>query len=244
LCAVRLEEPRHSAVVFRRPGYAKLGAREEHIHTRSAEMVVETAHQLALGRPEYLVLDGGYLQIDGLSDRQQEFDEVLDCGECDDATTARALQLATDSAAEAQLEILCRSLHRVAREVAPLQVCLLPPASPLGLLQPGRMELVLSELSNLNVGYWHSTSNAALLSKLTGGSPQDWTARFGTKLRGVYLADTLGGHGEQPPGLGEIDFSKLAPELARATVRVLVMDEDSGTRLRFGTDHLAKVGIF
>jgi hypothetical protein len=68
--------------------------------------------------------------------------------------------------------------------------------------------------------------------------------RFATRLKGVYLADMLGGHGEQPPGLGEIDFQKLAPELGRSTVRVLVVDDDKGSKLRFGSEYLAKVGIF
>jgi hypothetical protein len=146
------------------------------------------------------------------------------------------------SLVEEQLVNFCRGLHRIAKELSPLQVCLLPPDSPFGLLQPEPMQHVLSDLKN--VSFWHSTSNAALLRKLGGPPEQEWITRFSPRLRGVYLADMLGGHGEQPPGLGEIDFSKLAPELGSAVVRVLVIDDDKGTKLRFGTDYLTKVGIF
>ena len=43
---------------------------------------------------------------------------------------------------------------------------------------------------------------------------------------------------------GEIDFEQLAPELAQSTIRVMVVDDDKGTKLRFGNEYLAKVGIF
>jgi hypothetical protein len=95
-----------------------------------------------------------------------------------------------------------------------------------------------------DVGYWHSTSHVAILRKLGGPDGREWVQRFGTRLRGVYLEDMLGGHGEQAPGLGEIDFQQLAPELAQSTVRVMVVDDDKGTKLRFGSEYLSKVGIF
>jgi hypothetical protein len=60
----------------------------------------------------------------------------------------------------------------------------------------------------------------------------------------VYLGDLLGGQGEQVPGLGEIKFDELAGELAQNTVRVMVVDDDKGTKLRFGSDYLARVGLF
>ncbi len=244
LVALRLLEPRNDALVLRRPGYAKVGAKDPAIAARSAEMVAETALALAELRPQFLILDGGYVNVNRLHDKQLQLDELLDC-EDNEATrkdaTDRIIRL-DKALVEEQLVNFCRGLHTVAKRVSPLKICLLPPDSPFGLLQPDAMKLVFAELKGL--GFWHSTSNAALLHKLGGPRPQLWMEEFATRLQGVYLADMLGGHGEQPPGLGEIDFQKLAPELASNTVRVLVVDDDKGTKLRFGKDYLSKVGIF
>lgn len=244
LATLRLVEPRNEALVLRKPGYAKLGAKDPAIAQRSAEMVIETALAMADLRPEFLVLDGGYLNVSNLHDKQLQLDELLDCEESEDKrkdATDKVIRL-DQALVEEQLVNFCRGLHRVAKELAPLHVCVLPPDSPFGLLQPDAMAHVLADLKQ--VSFWHSTSSAALLRKLGGPPEHTWIERFGTRLRGVYLADMLGGHGEQPPGLGEIDFSKLAPELASGVVRVLVIDDEKGTKLRFGTDYLTKVGLF
>lgn len=244
LAALRLVEPRTEALVLRKPGYAKVGAKDAAIAARSAEMVAETALALAELKPRFLVLDGGYVNVNNLLDKQLQLDELLDCEDREEKrkdATDKVIRL-DKALVEEQLVNLCRGLHRVAKELAPLQVCLLPADSPLGLLQPEAMAHALSDLKN--VAYWHSTSSAALLRKHGGAPEHEWIERFGPRLKGVYLADMLGGHGEQPPGLGEIDFSKLAPELASTAVRVLVIDDEKGTKLRFGTDYLAKVGIF
>ena len=241
--ALRLKEDRHSAMVPRKPGYAKLGSLDPAIAERSAEMVVQTAEQLAHARPQFLVIEGGYVQAPQLNERQFQLDELLDCGDRLASPEELAAIVKIDqAAADKQLENFCRGLHKVTRAVAPVQVCLLPPESPFGLLQPERMQHAFDD--NKAAGYWHCTSNVAILQKLGGPDGRDWVQRFGTRLKGVYLEDMLGGHGEQAPGLGEIDFQQLAPELAQSTVRVMVVDDDKGTKLRFGSDYLAKVGIF
>ena len=246
VAALRLREHRHAAIVTRKPGYAKLGAQDEQISTRSAEMVIQTAEQIAPAKPQFLVLEGGYIQAPNLNERLLQLDELLDCDECEETRKERLGEIVKldQSVVEAQLDRFCRALHAVAKAVAPLDICLMPPDSPFGLLQPEYMQHVFEDLGGRNVGYWHCTSNVAILRKLGGMPEGDWIERFGPRLKGVYLEDMLGGHGEQAPGLGEIDFQKLAPELAQTTVRVMVVDDDKGTKLRFGSDYLSKVGIF
>jgi hypothetical protein len=244
LAVLRLRESREDSMVFRKPGYAKLGAPDAELSNRSADAVIATATQLAPLKARFLVLDGGYVAVPGLAERQALLDEVLDCDEDDDTckvVSSRHAQI-DEARAEQQLENLCRGLHSVGKELPGLPVCLVTPDSPFGLLQPSRMEHVFSELPQ--VGYWHSTSSAALLRRLGGAKEGDWIERFSKRLKGVYLCDMLGGHGEQPPGLGEIKFNELAPELAQGTVRVMVVDDDKGTKLRFGSEFLAKAGIF
>jgi len=246
VCALRLREHRHAAIVTRKPGYAKLGARDETIATRSAEMIVETAEQLAPAKPQFLVLEGGYVQAQNLNERLLQLDELLACDECEETRTRRLGEVVKldQSIVDEQLERLCRSLHGIAKGVAPLEICLLPPDNPFGLLQPQNMQHVFEDLAGVNLGYWHCTSHVAILRKLGGPPESEWIERFASRLKGVYLEDMLGGHGEQAPGLGEIDFQQLAPELAKTTVRVMVVDDDKGTKLRFGSDYLSSVGIF
>ena len=242
--ALRLKEDRHAAFVTRKPGYSKVGARDAKISERSAEMIIETANQLAPVKPGFIVLEGGYVHTTGLNERQLQLDELLDCDECDETTAERLAEIVNvdEALAEQQLESFCRGLHAISKALSPLPICLLPTDSPFGLLQPDRMQHVFDDLRGL--GYWHCTSNVAILHKLGGPDARDWIHRFGPQLKGVYLEDMLGGHGEQAPGLGEIDFEQLAPELAQSTVRVMVVNDDKGTKLRFGNEYLAKVGIF
>lgn len=243
LCAVRLAEPRQKAVVFRRPGYAKMGALSKEISEGSARMVLDTAEQLAPARPNHLVLTGGYVEFPTLVERQLQLDEHLDREE-QGAPLPKDLLQTPEAKTDNQLESLCRALHGLCSKLGGLTLCLMPPSSPFGLLTPERMQHVFEDLREKNLGYWHSTSNAALLEKLGIVKQDVWLAKFAQRLKGVYLADNLGAHGEQAPGLGEIDFGKLAPELAKSTIRVLVTDDASGTKMRFGADYLAKVGIF
>jgi len=242
LVSLRLTQPRREAAVLRRPGYGKIGAQDAEIARRSAEMVIETALALAPLKPQFLVVECGYANIPGLSEKHAELDAMLDCASRVDTRTMRRVVQVDRALIETQLAGLCRGLHRIARELAPLPVCLLTPGSPYGLAQPDEMQMVFEDLPK--VGYWHSTCNAALVHKLGGPKDQVWIERFATRLKGVYLADMLGAHGEQPPGVGEVDFAALAPELSRNTVRVLVVDDEKGGKLRFGSDHLARVGIF
>jgi hypothetical protein len=244
LAVLRLRERRHDAMTFRRPGYAKLGAPDAALADRSAAQVIETARQLAPLKARFLVLDGGFVAVPGLVEKQAVLDDALDCDE-DDKTCkiiSRDHAGVDEQLAEKQLENLCRGLHRVGKELPGLPVCLHTPDSPLGLLQLERMEHVLNDLPA--VGYWHCTASAALLRKLGGPVESQWLERFSRRLKGVYLSDTLGGHGDQPPGLGEVKFEEIAPELAQGTIRVMVVDDDSGAKLRFGSEYLAKVGIF
>lgn len=246
LTALRLKEERHTAMVARKPGYAKLAARDVQIAERSADMVIETAEQMAPAKPQFIVLEGGYVAAPNLNERQLQLDELLDCGEDEKTRQERLTELVKfdQSIVDEQLDRFCRGLHKVSKAVAPLGICLLPPESPFGLLQPDNMQHVFDDLGGGSTGYWHSTSNVAILRKLGGPAEIEWIHRFGQRLKGVYLEDMLGGHGEQAPGLGEIDFKQLAPELAKTTLRVMVVGDDKGTKLRFGSEYLAKVGIF
>lgn len=246
VCALRLREHRHAAIVTRKPGYAKLAARDEQISQRSAEMVVQTAEQVAPAKPQFIVLEGGYIQAPSLNDRLLQLDELLDCDECDETRTQRIREIVKldQNIVDEQLDRFCRSLHAIAKAVAPLEICLMPADNPFSLLQPDNLQQVFDDLGGQNLRYWHCTSNVAILRKLGGPPEGEWIERFGPRLKGVYLEDMLGGHGEQAPGLGEIDFQQLAPELAQTTVRVMVVDDDKGTKLRFGSDYLSSVGIF
>lgn len=246
LCTLRLSEPRHESTVARRAGYSKLGAQDSQISQRSAEMIVETANIFAPLKPEFIVIDGGYASVPDLQSRLFALDDALDSCDCEETRKGmiESSMLSATQHIDAQLENLCRALHTVTRELAPLSICILTPGTPLGLMQPENLQLVFEDLPQAPLGYWHSTSRAAILRKLGGAPEHNWIDKFSSRLKGVYLADMLGGHGEQTPGLGEIDFEALAPELVKSTVRVMVVDDDNGTKLRFGTDYLAKVGIF
>lgn len=236
LSALSLQDERRQAMIQRHAGYSKLASLNDPLRERSVEMVAETAIALSELTPEFLVLDGGFIDVTDLPSRHAILDDAL--------TDRREIEPPNvdESHAEQQMEALCRSLHSLTKALEGLSICLRTPNSPFGLLQMHRMDAVLAEFPQ--VGYWHCTAGAELLERAGGPNAREWIDGFSSRLRGVYLSDSLGAHGEQAPGLGEIDFAELASDFGASVVRVLVVDDPSGTKLRFSTDYLERMGVF
>jgi len=124
---------------------------------------------------------------------------------------------------ERQLERFAGYLHELRRNAAGLRIAICPEASAASLLNPARMELLLHEIRDLKIGFWH---DSGLLEKRHAGGlehPGEWLDRFSNSLHGSTLHDFAGGADHLPPGIGQVDWSLVADYLPRTSTRILAV---------------------
>jgi hypothetical protein len=132
---------------------------------------------------------------------------------------SRVRRLVLELPVDAEVDGACRRLFELARQVPGLPLAVITPAAG-ELARPDALELVLDDLATLPVGYWHRPARAHLL-----GIPDTaWLDLLGRRLVGLSLDDVAGDEAGLPPGLGELDFSKLSELTARSLDVVLDTD--------------------
>ena len=124
---------------------------------------------------------------------------------------------------ESQLEQLAAFLYDLRRAAPGLNIALQPEPSAAGILDPHNFRLLLAEISELGIGYWHDTG--VLEFRLMGGleEPGAWLDGFSNILQGSTLHDFVGGAGLQPPGLGQVEWELLREYLPRSAKRILAL---------------------
>ena len=124
---------------------------------------------------------------------------------------------------EDQLEQLAAFLYDLRRAAPGLDIALQPEPSAAGILDPAHFRLLLAEISELGIGYWHDTG--LLEFRRMGGleEPGAWLDGFSNILQGSTLHDFVGGAGLQPPGLGQVEWELLREYLPRSAKRILAL---------------------
>ncbi|MDP7062514.1 MAG: hypothetical protein QF489_06240 [Planctomycetota bacterium] len=122
---------------------------------------------------------------------------------------------------EQQLTRLVAFLYQLRSRAPGLGISLLPDASPAGLLNPQRFRLLLEEIGQLQIHYWHDTAAMETRSLATGEAPGEWLDGFSNIMSGSTLHDFSGGSELLPPGLGQVDWQLLREYLPREAIRVL-----------------------
>ncbi|MCK6439697.1 MAG: hypothetical protein L6Q71_05785, partial [Planctomycetes bacterium] len=215
----------------------------DRVRSSSVALVTSVCQGLSRSGVATVVLDGGVVDAPGAI--WPAIEASLEEGGDDTAKLVKqALELRA-ALIDKALPALCRSIFELTKACEGLRFGILTPLSPLGVCLPTEMEHLLSDAPPKAVGYWHSTSAARCLENLGVANEEQWLDRFGPRMFGVYLSDSVGAQGEQAPGLGEVNFKRIKPYLATNMARVLTIDDDaSSSKLRFGADHLCEVGIF
>lgn len=124
---------------------------------------------------------------------------------------------------EAQLEQLAAFLYDLRRAAPGLAIALQPEPSVAGILDPVHFRLLLAEISDLGIGYWHDTG--LLEIRHMGGleEPGTWLDGFSNILQGSTLHDFVGGAALQPPGLGQVEWELLREYLPRSAKRIMAL---------------------
>ena len=83
------------------------------------------------------------------------------------------------------------------------------------------MAAVLGACDGLPVGYWHDAGHGAKLAYAGFVEHEEYLRRYGDRLVGMHIHDTLRSRDHQAPGQGETDFAMLARYLRADTLRTL-----------------------
>jgi sugar phosphate isomerase/epimerase len=104
---------------------------------------------------------------------------------------------------------------------------------------------VLGACEGLPVGYWHDAGHGAKLEYLGFVEHEDYLRRWGNRLVGMHIHDTLDGRDHQAPGQGTTDFGMLAPYLQPETIRTLELNRAvTAAQITQALDLLEPLGVF
>ncbi len=104
---------------------------------------------------------------------------------------------------------------------------------------------VLGACEGLPVGYWHDAGHGAKLQYLGFVEHEDYLRRWGDRLVGMHIHDTLDGRDHQAPGQGTTDFGMLARYLRQDTVRTLELNRAvTAAQITQALDLLEPFGVF
>ncbi|HJP00308.1 MAG TPA: TIM barrel protein [Planctomycetota bacterium] len=127
-----------------------------------------------------------------------------------------------------QVEHLCRSLHGLHQSFPEVQFALEPGVGFNDILNFEAMGWVLTDLARQGVGYWHDTGTIHLREQAGLPGQGDWLEAYGDRLQGVHLQDAAGEEAAMPPGLGEIDFRRVAEYIPESVEKVVEIDPRHG----------------
>ena len=124
---------------------------------------------------------------------------------------------------ERQLEQFAGYLHDLRRAASGLKIAVVPSASAASLLNSARMRLLLQEIKDLEIGFWHDSG--LLEMRHAGGleHPGEWLDGFSNIMHGSTLHDFSGGADHLPPGIGQVDWELVADYLPRQSTRILAV---------------------
>ena len=104
---------------------------------------------------------------------------------------------------------------------------------------------VLGACEGLPVGYWHDAGHGAKLQYLGFVEHEDYLRRWGDRIVGMHIHDTLDGRDHQAPGQGTTDFGMLARYLRPDTMRTLELHRVvTAAQITQALDLLEPFGVF
>jgi sugar phosphate isomerase/epimerase len=104
---------------------------------------------------------------------------------------------------------------------------------------------VLSATDGLPVGYWHDAGHGAKLDYLGFLEHEEFLRRYGSRMVGMHIHDTLDGRDHLAPGQGSTDFSMLARYLLHDTIRTLELNRVvTASEISAALDLLEPLGVF
>ena len=105
------------------------------------------------------------------------------------------------------------------------------------------MELLMSLADSNRLGFIYDVGHAQALDRLGFYTHEDWLKRFASRMFGAHLHDVIGLSDHYAPGMGEIDFNKVASYLPENAFRTLEMlPGNTLAQVKCGVNFLVETG--
>ncbi len=106
---------------------------------------------------------------------------------------------------------------------------------------PEEFDIIFKKFAGANIGYWHDTGHAHAQEVLGIISKDELLNRYNEQLVGMHLHDARGLDDHLAPGIGEIDFHKIAAWVKEDTVKVIELTAGTpNSEVAAGIDYLKK----
>jgi sugar phosphate isomerase/epimerase len=106
---------------------------------------------------------------------------------------------------------------------------------------PEEFDTIFEKFAGAPIGYWHDTGHAHAQEVLGIISENELLNRYNEQLVGMHLHDARGLDDHLPPGIGEIDFRKIADWVKEDTVKVIELAAGTpNSEVAAGIDYLKK----
>ncbi|MGE5378798.1 MAG: HAD-IA family hydrolase [Bacteroidota bacterium] len=108
---------------------------------------------------------------------------------------------------------------------------------------PDELEKLLALAGPGRIGFLYDVGHAETLDRLGFYPHEEWLKRFGSRIVGAHLHDVIGTTDHYTPGLGEIDFSRIATCLPENAFRTCEFQTfNTPEQVKAGLIHLAERG--
>jgi sugar phosphate isomerase/epimerase len=105
------------------------------------------------------------------------------------------------------------------------------------------MNELLSLANSSQLGFIYDVGHAQALDRLGFYSHEDWLKRYSSRMFGAHLHDVIGLTDHYAPGLGEIDFSKIAQYLPEDSFRTFeLLPGNTLAQVKDGVKFLVEAG--
>jgi sugar phosphate isomerase/epimerase len=103
---------------------------------------------------------------------------------------------------------------------------------------------VFAETEGLPVSYWHDVGHAEKQRLLGIAAHEAYLTRYGSRMIGVHIHDSVWERDHFAPGRGETDLAALAPLIPRGVLRTLELNSaNTREEVRAGAERLLKLGL-
>jgi sugar phosphate isomerase/epimerase len=93
------------------------------------------------------------------------------------------------------------------------------------------------------LGFIYDVGHAQAMDRMGFYHHEDWLTRYSSRMFGCHLHDVIGLNDHLAPGLGEIDFNKIAPFLPENTFRTMeISPGNTLAQVKHGLTILAEAG--
>jgi len=108
---------------------------------------------------------------------------------------------------------------------------------------PDELEELLTLAGPDRIGFLYDAGHAEALDRMGFYTHEEWLKRFGPRIVGTHLHDMIGTTDHYTPGLGEIDFSRIAPYLPENAYRTCEFQSfNNPEQVKAGLIHLSEQG--